>query len=59
MFEHFLEKSQENGLLAGKMTRLKEPNSKHWFTTFFLQPLPYLIDDDELMLNVLRCQLTY
>ena len=41
--EHFLEKIQENGLLAGKMTRLKEPNSKHWFMTSFLQPLPYLI----------------
>ena len=31
-----------------------DPNSKHWFTTFFLQPLPYLVTPQ----GQENCQLT-
>ena len=27
----------------GRQSSTSDPNSKHWFTTSFLQPLPYLV----------------
>ena len=37
-----IQTGRESGRYAGTQAG-SSPNSKHWFTTSFLQPLPYLV----------------